>query len=100
MDPVYGLSTMHSSLKKFLSEPVPSNGNPEARALSYAFGLLALGKFLLRLPPEILEEELPRLQLALCQVSNTFTRTHNYILTLYRALMIRSSWSESLQQQL
>ncbi|PVG01051.1 hypothetical protein CPB86DRAFT_700010 [Serendipita vermifera] len=70
MDPVYGLSTMHSSLKRFLSEPVPPNGTAEARSLSYAFGLLALGKFLLRLPSEILEEELPRLQLTLCQGLN------------------------------
>ncbi|KAG8830341.1 suppressor of tub2 mutation [Serendipita sp. 399] len=70
IDPVYGLTTTHSSLKRFLAEPVPAGGSPEARALSHAFGLLAIGKFILRLPSEILEEELPRLQLTLSKSLN------------------------------
>lgn len=68
IDPVYGLTTMHSSLKKFLAEPIPPSGTADNRALSHAFGLLAIGKFILRLPSEVLEEELPRLQLTLSQV--------------------------------
>lgn len=70
IDPIYGLSTMHTSLKRFLAEPIPTDGNAETRALSHAFGLLAIGKFILRLPTEILEEELPRLQLTLSQSLN------------------------------
>lgn len=70
IDPVYGLSTTHSSLKSFLAEPTPAHGSADSRALSHAFGLLALGKFILRLPTEILEDELPRLQLTLAQGLN------------------------------
>jgi CLIP-associating protein 1/2 len=70
---VYGLTTVHSSLKKFLAQPIPEYGDAEIRALSHAFGLLALGKLILRLPREILEEELPRLQLTLSQVSFIMT---------------------------
>ncbi|KAG8774671.1 suppressor of tub2 mutation, partial [Serendipita sp. 405] len=66
----YGLTITHSSLKRFLAEPVPTTSSPDARALSHAFGLLAIGKFILRLPSEILEEELPRLQLTLSKSLN------------------------------
>ncbi|TDL29310.1 hypothetical protein BD410DRAFT_758063 [Rickenella mellea] len=62
VEPVYGLTTMHSSIRSFLSEPIPAVGNADIKAASYAFGLLALGKFILRLPGEVLEEELPRLK--------------------------------------
>ncbi|KAG9317226.1 clasp N terminal-domain-containing protein [Chiua virens] len=57
--PVYGLTTMHSSLRSFLAEPAADVG---VKAGSHAFGLIALGKFILRLPSEVLEEELPRLK--------------------------------------
>jgi CLIP-associating protein 1/2 len=66
-DPVYGLKTVTTSLKRFLTQPVPSGGSPEARSLAYAFGLLAIGKFLLRLPADILEEELPRMKSTLTE---------------------------------
>ncbi|KIJ70299.1 hypothetical protein HYDPIDRAFT_78420 [Hydnomerulius pinastri MD-312] len=59
IEPVYGLTTMHSSLRAFLAEPAV---DPGVKAGSHAFGLIALGKFILRLPAEVLEEELPRLK--------------------------------------
>ncbi|CAA7260161.1 unnamed protein product [Cyclocybe aegerita] len=62
LDPVYGLTTMHASLKVFHSEAPPSPDEEEMKAATYAFGLMALGKFILRLPAEIAEEELPRLK--------------------------------------
>lgn len=59
---------MTTSLKHFLTQPIPSEGSSEARALAYAFGLLAIGKFLLRLPADIVEEELPRMKTTLTEV--------------------------------
>lgn len=57
---------MHGSLRGFLAEPALDAG---AKAGSHAFGLIALGKFILRLPAEVLEEELPRLKQTLIAVS-------------------------------
>lgn len=71
IDPVYGLKTMTTSLKHFLAQPIPSGGSPEARSLAYAFGLLAIGKFLLRLPADIVEEELPRMKATLTEACLT-----------------------------
>jgi len=62
LDPVYGLTTVHANLKAFHAEPPPSPEDEEIKAATYAFGLMALGKFILRLPAEIAEEELPRLK--------------------------------------
>ncbi|KAJ3909224.1 clasp N terminal-domain-containing protein [Lentinula edodes] len=62
IEPVYGLTTLHASLRTFQSEAPPLQGDVEVKAASYAFGLIALGKFILRLPAEIAEEELPRLR--------------------------------------
>lgn len=62
LDPVYGLTTVHASLIVFHAEPIPSQVDEEAKAATSAFGLMALGKFILRLPAEIAEEELPRLK--------------------------------------
>lgn len=59
---------MHSSLRVFLAEPTLDAG---VKAGSHAFGLIALGKFILRLPTEVLEEELPRLKQTLIAVSLT-----------------------------
>jgi CLIP-associating protein 1/2 len=61
-DPVYGLTTMHASLRLFYSEAPPTPEDEEIKAATYAFGLMALGKFILRLPAEIAEEEIPRLK--------------------------------------
>ncbi|KAI0080767.1 hypothetical protein K474DRAFT_1657611 [Panus rudis PR-1116 ss-1] len=59
IDPVYGLTTMHASIKAFRNAPTL---NTELRDGTFAFGLTALGKFMLRLPSEVLEDELPRLR--------------------------------------
>ena len=69
IEPVYGLTTMHASLRAFHLEPPPAEpSNAEVKGATYAFGLIALGKFILRLPAEILEEELPRLRGTLISV--------------------------------
>ncbi|KAF9485369.1 hypothetical protein BDN70DRAFT_871407 [Pholiota conissans] len=69
-DPVYGLTTIHASLKQFQSEAPPSADSADVKAATYAFGLMALGKFILRLPAEIAEEELPRLKTTLITALN------------------------------
>lgn len=53
----------------------------EEKSASYAFGLIALGKFILRLPAEILEDELPRLKQTLTSVSQIFILLEKSILT-------------------
>ncbi|KAF8665624.1 hypothetical protein AX16_000079 [Volvariella volvacea WC 439] len=68
--PVYGLTTMHASLKTFLNEDLPEISNEEVKFSTYAFGLMALGKFIMRLPAEIAEEELPRLKNTLISALN------------------------------
>lgn len=68
IEPVYGLTTMHASLRAFHAEPVPSSSDGDIKAATYAFGLIALGKFILRLPAEVAEEELPRLKTTLISV--------------------------------
>ncbi|KAF8164925.1 clasp N terminal-domain-containing protein [Crassisporium funariophilum] len=70
LDPVYGLTTMHASLRVFHSDPPPVPDDEEVKASTYAFGLMALGKFILRLPAEIAEEELPRLKATLIAALN------------------------------
>ncbi|KAK1231726.1 suppressor of tub2 mutation [Marasmius sp. AFHP31] len=71
IEPVYGLTTMHASLKSFHSEP--SRGSEEVKSATYAFGLIAIGKFILRLPAEIAEEELPRIKGTLVSALNDTT---------------------------
>ncbi|KAF9057392.1 clasp N terminal-domain-containing protein [Panaeolus papilionaceus] len=73
LDPVYGLTTMHASLRLFHTEPPPSPEEEDVKATTYAFGLMALGKFVLRLPAEIAEEELPRLKVTLISGLNDKT---------------------------
>ena len=68
LDPVYGLTTLHASLLVFQLEDPPTSSSAETKASTYAYGLIALGKFILRLPAEILEEELPRLKSLLISV--------------------------------
>jgi len=62
IEPVYGLTTMHASLRAFQVDPHHALSDDIVKAGSYAFGMIALGKFILRLPAEVLEEELPRLK--------------------------------------
>jgi CLIP-associating protein 1/2 len=70
IEAVYGLTTMHGCVKSFTSVPPPSDieDGAELKTTSYCFGLSALGKFIRRLPGEILEEELPRLKDTLISV--------------------------------
>ncbi|KIY67338.1 hypothetical protein CYLTODRAFT_490690 [Cylindrobasidium torrendii FP15055 ss-10] len=70
IDPVYGLTTMHASLKSFRTEPFPPYSNEDVRSSTFAFGLIALGKFILRLPAEIAEEEIPRISGTLVEALN------------------------------
>ncbi len=65
---MYGLTTLHGNLKVFNAEPAPSSEDEEIKSATYAFGLMAIGKFILRLPAEIAEEELPRLKTTLITV--------------------------------
>lgn len=68
LDPVYGLTTMHASLRVFYADAPPLPEGEEVKAATFAFGLMALGKYFLRLPAEIAEEELPRLKNILISV--------------------------------
>ncbi|KAF7331912.1 hypothetical protein MKEN_00071500 [Mycena kentingensis (nom. inval.)] len=70
IEPVYGLTTMHASLRAFYAEACPTDATEEVKSSSYAFGLIALGKFIIRLPAEIAEEELPRLKSTLITALN------------------------------
>ncbi|KAJ3564353.1 hypothetical protein NP233_g8352 [Leucocoprinus birnbaumii] len=70
LEPVYGLTTMHASLKEFNATEAPSEADGETKAATYAFGLIALGKFILRLPGEVAEEELPRMKTTLISALN------------------------------
>lgn len=70
IEPVYGLTTMHGSLRAFLAEP---SSDMSAKHASHAFGLIAMGKFVMRLPAEVLEEELPRLKSTLMAALNDTT---------------------------
>lgn len=73
IEPVYGLTTMHASLRTFNSQETPPNATAEVKSSTYAFGLIALGKFILRLPPEVAEEELPRMRGTLIAALNDKT---------------------------
>jgi CLIP-associating protein 1/2 len=59
---------MHASLRVFYADAPPSPESEEVKAATFAFGLMALGKYILRLPAEIAEEELPRLKSTLISV--------------------------------
>jgi CLIP-associating protein 1/2 len=85
-DPVFGLTTIHGSLRTFLSEPAPTEASTDAREASLAFGLMALAKFIVRLPAEILEDELPRLKATLIPV-----RPFHYLPCLKSLIVPRSS---------
>ncbi len=65
---VYGLTTPHATPVSFQASPIPPSCLEETKASSYAFGLIALTKFELHLPVEVLKEELPRLKQTLIVV--------------------------------
>ncbi|KAG6855051.1 hypothetical protein C0991_005980 [Blastosporella zonata] len=70
IEPVYGITTMHASLRAFHTEPKHESSEDDVKSAAYAFGLIALGKFILRLPAEIAEEELPRLRATMISALN------------------------------
>ncbi len=72
-EPVYGFTTLHASLRAFMAADVWQDTTMATKSASYAFGIIGLGKFILRLPAEILEEELPRLKLTLITVRGDWT---------------------------
>jgi CLIP-associating protein 1/2 len=57
-DPVYGLSTLHACLNESLKQA----SSPSSTIGTYVFGLNGINKFVLRLPAQVLEEELPRIR--------------------------------------
>ncbi|KAG8929562.1 suppressor of tub2 mutation [Tulasnella sp. 418] len=61
-DPVFGLTTIHRNLEDFLKKPPPDSSLVDAKTSSYCFGLVAIAKFILMLPPEVLEDQLPRIK--------------------------------------
>ncbi|KAH9938409.1 clasp N terminal-domain-containing protein [Fomitopsis serialis] len=70
VDAVYGLTTLHACVRAFRNATPPDSSSAEIKDGTYAFGLVALGKFILRLPAEVLEEELPRLRATLISASD------------------------------
>ena len=66
---MYGLTAFHGCLRAFQAEACPDMSDADVKSATVAFGLIALGKFILRLPAEIAEEELPRLKVTLISVS-------------------------------
>lgn len=75
IEPVYGMTTMHAALRVFSAKPPSASSNATIKAASFAFGLIAIGKFILRLPFEVLEDELPRLKATLITVCR-YLSTH------------------------
>ncbi|GJJ07339.1 hypothetical protein Clacol_001540 [Clathrus columnatus] len=59
---LYGLSTMSICLKNFLSLPEPSFASRDVKLRAHAFGLITMAKFIVKLPADILEEELPKIK--------------------------------------
>lgn len=75
-EPVWCLKTLHGCLLQYLAQ----TGAPEGRVIdprvlaqirggTQAFGIIGLGKLIMRLPPEVLEDELPLLKKTLTSVS-------------------------------
>ncbi|KDQ64807.1 hypothetical protein JAAARDRAFT_684619 [Jaapia argillacea MUCL 33604] len=73
IEPVYGLTTLHACLRAFHAAPVHPSSTIEVKSGTYAYGLVAMGKFVLRLPAEVLEDELPRLKPTLISALNDTT---------------------------
>ena len=65
---LYGLSTVDLCLKSFLAQPTPSYASHDAKLRTHAFGVITMAKFIIRLPADILEEELPKIKLTLTDV--------------------------------
>lgn len=62
VEPVFGLTTANGCLLAFLDEAPPSPELEAVRANSWAYGLVGMAKLVMRFPPDILEEEIPRIR--------------------------------------
>lgn len=62
VEPVFGLATASGCLVTFLDEAPPSPELEAVRANSWAYALVGIAKIMMRLPPDILEEEIPRIK--------------------------------------
>lgn len=70
LSPIFALYTLSSTLRALLPPPSPSDAqrglafsaDADAVAQPFAFGLLELGRVVMRLPAEVVSEELPRLR--------------------------------------
>ncbi|KAG8885181.1 suppressor of tub2 mutation [Tulasnella sp. 331] len=83
-DPVIGLTIVHQDLDAFLKRVGREPSSPtEARTSSYCFCLVAMAKFILLLPAEVVEDELPRVQAsllkALAEQSSAVIREAAYV---------------------
>lgn len=65
---LYGLSTMSICLKNFLSHAEPNSVSKDVKLRAHAFGLITMAKFIIKLPADILEEELPKIKSNLLEV--------------------------------
>lgn len=92
-DPILGLSTVHRNLEDFLKKPAVEESLAEARTSSYCFSLVALAKFILLLPPEVLEDELPRLKgtliTALSDSTSASSREAAYVTIISAQMKLR-----------
>jgi CLIP-associating protein 1/2 len=80
---------MHASLRAFYADAPPSPEGEEVKTATFAFGLMALGKYFLRLPAEIAEEELPRLKNTLISVCTLLS----HILLSLISCFVLCSWN-------
>ncbi|KAG8992281.1 suppressor of tub2 mutation, partial [Tulasnella sp. 427] len=92
-DPIMGLATVHRGLEDFLKRSVVDETLVDARTSSYCFALVALAKLMLLLPPEVLEDELPRLKntliTALSDSSSASIREAAYVTIISAQMKLR-----------
>ncbi|KAG8694629.1 suppressor of tub2 mutation [Ceratobasidium sp. 395] len=62
VEPVFGLATANGCLVSFLTDAPPSPDLEPVRVNSWAYGLIGMAKLVMRFPPDILEEEIPRIR--------------------------------------
>ncbi|CAE6428959.1 unnamed protein product [Rhizoctonia solani] len=78
VEPVFGLATANGCLHSFLGEDPPTPELEPVKVNSWAYGLVGIAKIMMRLPPDILEEEIPRvrgtLTTAICYEQSSLVR--------------------------
>ncbi|KAG8689034.1 suppressor of tub2 mutation [Ceratobasidium sp. 394] len=78
VEPVFGLTTANGCLLSFLEEAPPTPELEAVRANSWAYGLIGMAKLVMRFPPDILEEEIPRIRstltTAICYEQSSLVR--------------------------